>query len=131
MKRTRPAPQFGQTPRRLRQAAAWLAVTLPATALADHVPPVGLDYKGTWIILIAVGIIFSLLLLSLLWAFLDGQFRDSESVKYTLVEPEHEWPYGRGTSLERPEPQDDTPAPGEDPSPPRRDAHSPAESSRA
>ena len=94
-------------PRTLRQSAAVLALTLPSLAMADHVPPVGLDYKGTWIVLIAVGVIFALLLLSLIWAYLDGQFKDSESVKYALTEPEHEWPYGRGTNLERPNPPSD------------------------
>ncbi|HWG85534.1 MAG TPA: hypothetical protein VNT60_08655 [Deinococcales bacterium] len=92
-----------------RRATPWLlgaaAVALSQVALADHVPPVGLDYKGTWVVLIAAGVIFTLLALAFLWGLLDGQFRDSESVKYTLTEPEREWPYGRGTSLERPEPE--------------------------
>ena len=77
---------------------------LASNALADHVPAVGLDYKGTWVVLIAVGVIFSLLVLSALWAYLDGQFSNSERVKFNLLEPDNDWPYGRGTSIERPEP---------------------------
>lgn len=57
-------------------------------SLADHVPGVGLNYPGTWVVLIAVGVIFSLLILSLLWAYLDGQFHNAEKVKYALVTPE-------------------------------------------
>jgi nitrogen fixation-related uncharacterized protein len=55
-------------------------------AFADHVPGVGLNYSGTWVVLIAVGIIFSLLILSLLWAVLDGQFQNSERVKYAVAQ---------------------------------------------
>ncbi len=54
-------------------------------AFADHVPGVGLNYSGTWVVLIAVGVIFSLLILSLLWAFLDGQFQNAERVKYAVA----------------------------------------------
>jgi nitrogen fixation-related uncharacterized protein len=54
-------------------------------AFADHVPGVGLNYSGTWVVLIAVGVIFSLLILSLLWAFLDGQFQNAEQVKYAVA----------------------------------------------
>jgi hypothetical protein len=57
-------------------------------AYADHVPGVGLNYSGTWVVLIAVGVIFSLLILSLLWAYLDGQFQNAEKVKYALTAPE-------------------------------------------
>ena len=92
-------------PRLVRAAAplAALAVGLGSSALADHVPPVGLDYKGTWIVLIAVGVIFSLLILSIAWAYLDGQFSNPERVKHQLTQPDDEWPFGRGTALERPE----------------------------
>jgi hypothetical protein len=82
-----------------------LAFLLGSSALADHVPAVGLDYKGTWVVLIAVGVIFSLLVLSALWAYLDGQFTNSERVKFNLLEPENDFPFGHGTSIERPEPQ--------------------------
>jgi hypothetical protein len=82
----------------------WLmALTLTSSvALADHVPGVGFDFQGTWIVVIAVGIIFSLLILSALWAYLDGQFGNAERVKYNLTQPDDDWPYGRGTSIERP-----------------------------
>ena len=73
-----------------------------SSALADHVPPAGLDSKGTWAVLISVGVIFSLLILSFAWAYLDGQFTNPERIKYALTEPEREWPYENGTSLERP-----------------------------
>ena len=79
-----------------------LSLISSGVALADHVPPVGFDYKGTWVVIIAVGVIFSLLVLSALWAYLDGQFSNSERIKYTLTQPDEDWPYGRGTSLERP-----------------------------
>ncbi len=86
----------------------WLfafTLTLSSLALADHVPGVGLDYKGTWVVLIAVGVIFSLLVLSALWAYLDGQFSNPERVKYQLTQPDEDWPFGRGTSIERPNPE--------------------------
>ncbi|MFN3266284.1 MAG: hypothetical protein ACK41E_05525 [Deinococcales bacterium] len=57
-------------------------------AFAEHVPGVGLNYPGTWVVLIAVGVIFSLLILSLLWAYLDGQFQNAEKVKFSLTTPE-------------------------------------------
>jgi hypothetical protein len=76
-----------------------------SVALADHVPGVGFDYKGTWIVVIAVGVIFSLLVLSALWAYLDGQFSNTERVKHLLTQPDEDWPYGRGTSIERPNPE--------------------------
>ncbi len=60
-------------------------VLLSSLAFADHVPGVGLNYSGTWVVLIAVGVIFSLLILSLLWAYLDGQFQNSERVKYAVA----------------------------------------------
>ena len=53
-------------------------------AFADHVPGVGLNYSGTWVVLIAVGVIYSLLLLSILWAYLDGQFDGGERIKYSV-----------------------------------------------
>ena len=81
------------------------AVLASSVALADHVPGVGFDYKGTWVVVIAVAVIFSLLVLSALWAYLDGQFQNTERVKYSLTEPDNEWPFGRGTALERPEPE--------------------------
>lgn len=74
-----------------------------SVALADHVPGVGFDYKGTWVVVIAVAVIFSLLVLSALWAYLDGQFQNPEKIKYKLTQPDDEWPFGRGTALERPE----------------------------
>jgi uncharacterized integral membrane protein len=86
-----------------KKSGIWLAFFFGSSALADHVPAVGLDYKGTWVVLIAVGVIFSLLVLSALWAYLDGQFSNSERVKFNLLEPDNDWPYGRGTSIERPE----------------------------
>ena len=92
-----------RTSRALRALAA-LAVLSSSTALADHVPHVGLDYKGTWVVLIAVGVIFSLMILAAVWGYLDGQFKDTESVKYRLLEPENDWPFGRGTAIERPDP---------------------------
>jgi hypothetical protein len=83
-----------------------LALTLTSSvAWADHVPGVGFDFQGTWIVVIAVGIIFSLLILSALWAYLDGQFSNTERVKHNLTQPDEDWPYGRGTSIERPEPE--------------------------
>jgi hypothetical protein len=33
---------------------------------------------------------------------LDGQFINPERIKYSLTEPEREWPFENGTSLERP-----------------------------
>lgn len=78
-------------------------LSLGSIARAEHVPPVGMDYSGTWVVLIAVGVVFALLFLAFVWAYLDGQFADAESVKHQLTEPEREWPYGRGTALERPE----------------------------
>ena len=54
-------------------------------AFADHVPGVGLNYSGTWVVLIAVGVIFSLLILSVLWAYLDGQFDGSERIKFAIT----------------------------------------------
>ncbi len=83
---------------------ALLVISLASSsAFADHVPPVGLDSKGTWAVLIAVAVIFAMLVLSLIWAVLDGQFSQPERVKYRLLEPDRDWPYGRGTSIERPE----------------------------
>ena len=81
---------------------AIFAAISSSVALADHVPGVGFDYKGTWVVVIAVGVIFSLLILSALWAYLDGQFTNSERIKYVLTQPDEDWPFGRGTSLERP-----------------------------
>lgn len=78
---------------------------LGSSALADHVPPVGLDYQGTWAILIAAGVIGALLVLSLLWAYLDGQFQNPERIKHEVAKPDDEWPFGRGTAIERPEPR--------------------------
>ena len=78
------------------------AIISSSAALADHVPGVGFDYPGTWVVVIAVGVIFSLLILSALWAYLDGQFTNSERIKYVLTQPDDDWPFGRGTSLERP-----------------------------
>jgi hypothetical protein len=92
----------------MKNALKWLtAFTLASggAAFADHVPGVGFDYKGTWVVVIAVGIIFSLLVLSALWAYLDGQFQNSERVKYLLTQPDEDWPFGRGTTLERPAPK--------------------------
>jgi hypothetical protein len=63
-------------------------LTFSSLAYADHVPGVGLNYSGTWVVLIAVGVIFSLLILSLLWAYLDGQFQNAEKIKYALTTPE-------------------------------------------
>ncbi len=97
-----PTSGAGRAPGLVARALAF-GLVLSSSALADHVPPAGLDYKGTWIILIAVGVIFALLVLAAVWGYLDGQFHDAERVKYQLIEPEREWPYGRGTSLERPE----------------------------
>ena len=68
-------------------------------ALADHVPGVGLNYSGTWVVLIAVGIIFSLLILSMLWAVLDGQFQNSERVKFAVALPDDSFI----PSIERPQ----------------------------
>jgi hypothetical protein len=68
-------------------------------AYADHVPGVGLNYSGTWVVLIAVGVIFSLLILSLLWAYLDGQFHNAEKIKFALTTPE---PDEYIPSIERP-----------------------------
>jgi hypothetical protein len=87
----------------LARAAIILAFA-SSSALADHVPPTGLDSKGTWAVLISVGVIFSLLILSFAWAYLDGQFTNPERIKYSLTEPEREWPFEHGTSLERPMP---------------------------
>ena len=81
---------------------AMILAFVSSSALADHVPPVGLDSKGTWAVLISVGVIFSLLILSFAWAYLDGQFTNPERIKYALTEPEREWPFENGTSLERP-----------------------------
>ncbi len=88
----------------LQKSATLLAFFLASSALADHVPAVGLDYKGTWVVLIAVGVIFSLLILSALWAYLDGQFNNSERVKFNLIEADNDFLYGRAPSTERPEP---------------------------
>jgi hypothetical protein len=52
-----------------------------------------------------VGVIFSLLVLSALWAYLDGQFNNSERVKFNLLEPDNDFLFGRVPSTERPEPQ--------------------------
>jgi nitrogen fixation-related uncharacterized protein len=82
-----------------------LAFVLGSSAFADHIPPVGLDYQGTWVVLIAVGVITALLILSLLWAYLDGQFTNPERIKFEIAQPDNDWPFGRGTSLERPEPE--------------------------
>ncbi len=87
-----------------QKSATLLAFFLSSSALADHVPAVGLDYKGTWIVLIAVGVIFSLLILSALWAYLDGQFNNAERVKFNLLEPDNDFLFGRVPSIERPEP---------------------------
>ena len=87
----------------LQKSATLLAFFLSSSALADHVPAVGLDYKGTWVVLIAVGVIFSLLILSALWAYLDGQFTNAERVKFNLLEPDNDFLYGRVPSIERPE----------------------------
>jgi hypothetical protein len=81
-----------------------IAFGLGSSAFADHIPPVGLDYQGTWVVLIAVGVITALLILSLLWAYLDGQFTNPERIKFEIAQPDNDWPFGRGTSLERPEP---------------------------
>jgi nitrogen fixation-related uncharacterized protein len=82
-----------------------IAFVLGSSAFADHIPPVGLDYQGTWVVLIAVGVITALLILSLLWAYLDGQFTNPERIKFEIAQPDNnDWPFGRGTSLERPEP---------------------------
>jgi hypothetical protein len=80
-----------------------IGFALGSSAFADHVPPVGLDYQGTWVVLIAVGVITALLILSLLWAYLDGQFSNPERIKFEVAQPDNDWPFGRGTSLERPE----------------------------
>jgi nitrogen fixation-related uncharacterized protein len=90
--------------RRLTSSLVTLLL-MGGVALADHVPGVGFDYKGTWVVVIAVGVIFSLLVLSLLWAFLDGQFDRPERIKHLLTQPDNDWPFGRGTSIERPEPE--------------------------
>jgi nitrogen fixation-related uncharacterized protein len=78
-------------------------------AFADHVPGVGLNYSGTWVVLIAVGVIFSLLILSILWAVLDGQFQNSERVKFAVAlsddtfVPSIERPQGKEVSYGRAE----------------------------
>lgn len=82
-----------------------MALLFGSSAFADHIPPVGLDYQGTWVVLVAVGVITALLILSLLWAYLDGQFTNPERIKFDITKPDNEWPFGRGTSLERPEPE--------------------------
>jgi hypothetical protein len=87
----------------IQKSATLLAFFLGSSALADHVPAVGLDYKGTWVVLIAVGVIFSLLVLSALWAYLDGQFNNAERVKFNLLEPDNDFLFGRAPSIERPE----------------------------
>jgi hypothetical protein len=89
---------------RLLARTAMILAFVSSSALADHVPPAGLDSKGTWAVLISVGVIFSLLILSFAWAYLDGQFINPERIKYALTEPEREWPFKDGTSLERPLP---------------------------
>jgi nitrogen fixation-related uncharacterized protein len=89
--------------RSVKVALTTMLLALSNTALADHVPPVGLDYAGTWAVLIAVGVIVVLLVLAALWGYLDGQFKDAERIKYSLIEPDEDWPYGRGTSTERPD----------------------------
>ena len=81
-----------------------IALISSGAALADHVPGVGFDYKGTWVVVIAVGVIFSLLVLSAAWAYLDGQFTNAERVKFNLLEPDNDFLYGRVPSIERPEP---------------------------
>jgi hypothetical protein len=78
---------------------AGLFFAFSSLAFADHVPGVGLNYPGTWVVLIAVGVIFSLLILSLLWAYLDGQFQNAEKIKYALTAPE---PDDFIPSIERP-----------------------------
>jgi hypothetical protein len=83
-----------------RTSVILLALT-SSSALADHVPGVGLDYPGTWVVLIAVGVIFSLLVLSALWAYLDGQFQNPERIKYTVTKFDDEL-FAKGTSIERP-----------------------------
>ena len=88
---------------RQKSIGTLLVFLLASSALADHVPAVGLDYKGTWVVLIAVGVIFSLLVLSALWAYLDGQFTNAERVKFNLLEPEKDDFFASGTSIERPE----------------------------
>ncbi len=90
-------------PSSFKKTLTILAFFITSSALADHVPAVGLDYKGTWVVLIAVGVIFSLLVLSALWAYLDGQFTNSERVKFNLLEIEDSDFFARGTSIERPE----------------------------
>ncbi len=70
----------------LLRSAIFLAFS--SLALADHVPGVGLNYSGTWVVLIAVGVIFSLLILSFLWAYLDGQFDNSERIKFAVAAPD-------------------------------------------
>jgi hypothetical protein len=92
-----------RAPHLLARATAIL-VFASSSAFADHVPPAGLDSKGTWAVLISVGVIFSLLILSFAWAYLDGQFINPERIKHNLIETEREWPYEAGTSLERPLP---------------------------
>ena len=94
---------LARAPRLLALTATLLAF-VSSSALADHVPPAGLDSKGTWAVLISVGVIFSLLILSFAWAYLDGQFINPERIKYNLTEAEREWPFENGTSLERPTP---------------------------
>ncbi len=90
---------------RAARRAIPVALLFGSSAFADHIPPVGLDYQGTWVVLIAVGVITALLILSLLWAYLDGQFTNPERIKFDVTQPDNDWPFGRGTALERPEPE--------------------------
>jgi hypothetical protein len=85
----------------MKRALVILLALTSSAALADHVPGVGLDYPGTWVVLIAVGVIFSLLVLSALWAYLDGQFQNPERIKYAVTKFDDEL-FARGTSIERP-----------------------------
>ncbi len=79
--------------------AALLSSLFSSLAFADHVPGVGLNYSGTWVVVIAVAVIFSLLILSLLWAYLDGQFSNAERVKYGVTVADDSFI----PSIERPE----------------------------
>jgi hypothetical protein len=85
----------------MKRALAIAVALTSSVALADHVPGVGLDYPGTWVVLIAVGVIFSLLVLSALWAYLDGQFQNPERIKYAVTMSDDDV-FARGTSIERP-----------------------------
>ncbi len=85
----------------MKRIVVALLFALLAFARADHVPPVGLDYSGTWVVLIAVGTIMAMLILSILWAYLDGQFDNPEQIKHKFTKPEAGM-FVRGTSIERP-----------------------------